>query len=108
MSTITLRQDLHRPIKKECHGSCLTLHTAKAVGFLSGSPSVHFWQPSGQGTPSHMVCAIRQRYPHGWVPVTSTPDPFSSLSWFYPVGEMGSPLEPHPMTYVGTSPLPAG
>jgi hypothetical protein len=25
----------------------------------------------------------------GGVPVTSTPDPFSLLSWFYPVGEMG-------------------
>ena len=36
----------------------------------------------------------------GGVPVTSTLDPFFSLSWFNPVGEIGSPLEPHTMTYV--------
>jgi hypothetical protein len=44
----------------------------------------------------------------GGVPDTGTLVPFPTLSWFYPVGEMDSPLEPPTMTNKGTKPTTSG
>jgi hypothetical protein len=53
-------------------------------------------------------CATRHMYPHGRRTCYQYASSFFSLSWFYPVGAMDSPLEPHPMTSTGTNPLPVG
>jgi hypothetical protein len=47
-------------------------------------------------------------YPHGRRTCYQYASSFFTLSWFYPVGEMDSPLEPHTMTFTGTNPLPVG
>jgi hypothetical protein len=61
-------------------------------------------KPRGVSSPRPIwFCANGHMYPHGWRTCYQYASSFFSLSWFYPVGGMDSPLEPHTMTSTGTN-----
>jgi hypothetical protein len=92
----------------------LTLHTAKAVGFLSGealSPFLFRATLKLRGVPLPRpiwFCATRHMYPYGRRTCYQFASSFFSLPWFYPWEGWIRHWNLISMTSTGTNPLPVG